>query len=143
MRSLVALSLVCCVVAAPLAQAQTHSTSQIPVNERPPGGMCRIWVDGLPAARQPAPTDCDAAVRNRPPNARVIFGSDFAQPDPRKVELDEKKGPAGSRGVVSPPRNVEKKPVDPKVTDKKADAKKPDVKSAPRKPVIVPTPRGG
>jgi hypothetical protein len=27
----------------------------------------------VPANRQPAPTDCATAIRNKPPNARVIF----------------------------------------------------------------------
>ncbi|MEO6443957.1 MAG: hypothetical protein ABIP66_02175 [Gemmatimonadaceae bacterium] len=35
--------------------------------------MCRIWLDSVPPAQQPAPTDCASAIRNRPPNARVIF----------------------------------------------------------------------
>src|SRR5439155_10103640 len=51
----------------------------IPVNERPPAGMCRIWLDDVPAAQQPAPTDCPTAVRNRPPKGRVIFGDDYVQ----------------------------------------------------------------
>ena len=41
--------------------------------DRPPMGMCRIWLDGVPAAQQPAPTDCATAVRNRPVNGRVLF----------------------------------------------------------------------
>ena len=45
----------------------------IPKAYMPPPGMCRIWVDNVPAARQPAPTDCATAIRNKPPNARVIF----------------------------------------------------------------------
>ncbi len=45
----------------------------IPKAYLPPAGMCRIWVDNVPAARQPAPTDCATAIRNKPPNARVIF----------------------------------------------------------------------
>lgn len=46
----------------------------VPKEYVPPRGMCRIWVDNVPAARQPAPTDCTTAIRNRPPNARVVFG---------------------------------------------------------------------
>lgn len=46
----------------------------IPRGFRPPAGMCRIWVDGVPAAQQPAPTDCPSAVKNKPANARVIYG---------------------------------------------------------------------
>lgn len=48
----------------------------VPADHRPPPGMCRIWIDGVPAARQPAPTDCSTAIRRRPPNARVVFGKD-------------------------------------------------------------------
>ncbi len=46
----------------------------IPNAYRPPAGMCRVWVDGVPASMQPAPTDCASAVRNRPANARVVYG---------------------------------------------------------------------
>lgn len=52
----------------------------IPASSRPPAGMCRIWLDGVPAAQQPAPTDCATAVRNRPAKGRVIFGDDFVTP---------------------------------------------------------------
>jgi hypothetical protein len=45
----------------------------VPKQYLPPAGMCRVWVDNVPAGRQPAPTDCAKAIRNRPPNARVIF----------------------------------------------------------------------
>ena len=47
---------------------------EVPREYEPPAGLCRVWVDGVPADRQPAPTDCATAVRNRPNNARVIFG---------------------------------------------------------------------
>jgi len=56
-------------------QAQT-SPSGVPESHRPPAGMCRIWIDGVPPAHQPAPTDCATAIRKRPMNARVVFGSD-------------------------------------------------------------------
>ena len=49
----------------------------IPKSERPPAGMCRIWLENVPAAQQPAPTDCPTAVRNRPAKGRVIFGDDY------------------------------------------------------------------
>lgn len=52
---------------------KTPREQPIPKAYLPPPGMCRIWVDNVPAARQPAPTDCATAIRNRPPNARVIF----------------------------------------------------------------------
>ena len=46
---------------------------------KPPAGMCRIWVDGVRADKQPAPTDCASALKNKPTNGRVIFG------DPKPV----------------------------------------------------------
>jgi hypothetical protein len=36
--------------------------------------MCRVWINGVPANKQPAPTDCWTALRDRPPNGRVLFG---------------------------------------------------------------------
>jgi hypothetical protein len=36
--------------------------------------MCRIWINGVPPGRQPAPTDCETAVRNQPPNSQIIYG---------------------------------------------------------------------
>jgi hypothetical protein len=62
------------------AQAQKRGKDDIPASSRPPAGMCRIWLDGVPAAQQPAPTDCATAVRNRPAKGRVIFGDDYVAP---------------------------------------------------------------
>jgi hypothetical protein len=45
----------------------------LPPGFAPPNGMCRIWIDNVPADQQPAPTDCATAVKNRPANGRVIF----------------------------------------------------------------------
>ena len=62
-----------------LSAATLHaqsSSSNVPESHRPPPGMCRIWIDGVPPAHQPAPTDCATAIRKRPLNARVVFGSD-------------------------------------------------------------------
>jgi hypothetical protein len=67
--------------------------------------MCRIWLDDVPAAQQPAPTDCATAVRNRPAKGRVIFGDDYVAP---------KRGGDGSKGNPSikgfaPERSGDKK----------------------------------
>jgi hypothetical protein len=62
-----------------LSAATLHaqsSSSNVPDSHRPPPGMCRIWIDGVPPTHQPAPTDCATAIRKRPLNARVVFGSD-------------------------------------------------------------------
>jgi hypothetical protein len=62
---------------APPATAQQNT--DIPVGYRPPPGMCRIWIDGVPAGQQSAPTDCATAIRNRPANGRVIFGDEYGK----------------------------------------------------------------
>src|SRR5471030_1734065 len=58
--------------------AKKAAATAVPADARPPKGMCRIWIDGVPAAQQPAATDCPTAVKNRPANGRVIFGDDYA-----------------------------------------------------------------
>lgn len=50
----------------------------IPPGFAPPSGMCRVWIEGVPAEKQSAPTDCATAVKNRPLNGWVIFGDEKA-----------------------------------------------------------------
>jgi len=79
--------------------------SDVPADARPPRGMCRIWIDGVPAAQQPAATDCQTAVKNRPANGRVIFGDEFTDSAKAK-SADKPKLPPTARGftdVKSPP----------------------------------------
>jgi hypothetical protein len=52
---------------------EKEKDAPVPKAYLPPAGMCRVWVDNVPAARQPAPTSCATAIRNKPPNARVVF----------------------------------------------------------------------
>ena len=55
-----------------------------------PAGMCRVWIDGVPANRQPAPTNCDVARARVPANGRIIYGTGTRAPvydgsyDPRR-----------------------------------------------------------
>lgn len=79
------------VPAKPQAPATRQSQSQqqiVPPGFFPPAGMCRIWINGVPAGQQPAPTDCASAVRNRPANGRVLFGDD---PPKAKKKTDKSK----------------------------------------------------
>jgi hypothetical protein len=67
---------------------QQSSREQIvPPAFYPPAGMCRIWINQVPAAQQSAPTDCASAVRNRPSNGKVLFGD---QPPKGKKNKTEK-----------------------------------------------------
>ena len=59
---------------------QNRSSGRIPPGQLPPAGMCRIWINGVPPGQQPAPTDCQTAVANRPANAQVLWGSQAAFP---------------------------------------------------------------
>jgi hypothetical protein len=75
MRLALSVALIGTVLAAPLrAQEPSRPADSVPASARPPAGMCRIWLPNVPANKQAAPTDCPTAVRNRPANARVIFG---------------------------------------------------------------------
>lgn len=64
-------------ISAAVLEAQGSPTG-VPDSHRPPPGMCRIWIEGVPPAHQPAPTDCATAIRKRPVNAQVVFGSEPA-----------------------------------------------------------------
>lgn len=70
----------------------------VPPAYRPPAGMCRIWIDGVPPGQQPAPTDCVTAVRNRPDNGRVIFGEEVR----RRGKDKPKKGKSENEGSSVP-----------------------------------------
>ncbi len=75
------------------AQGTRQKQDSIPRAYLPPAKMCRVWIDGVPAAQQPAPTDCPTAILKKPANGRVIYGEEkgkgadkvpvkgFARPD--------------------------------------------------------------
>jgi hypothetical protein len=115
------LALACTVGLAGTAHAQKKGDG-VPKEYRPPAGMCRIWLDKVPAKQQPAPTDCPTAVRNRPPNGKVLFGDDYVdKPDKgdkslpliRKFGEDRKTDRKDDRAPVrvpDPRRDRKKKP---------------------------------
>lgn len=115
MRSLVGATLFS--VAAVAGAGAQNRKGEVPKEHLPPAGMCRIWIDGVPAGQQPAPTDCASAVKNRPSNGRVLFGDDYAKPNTRK-------GPPIKRFNDDPPSDP-RPPV---------DSLKPS--SKPRRPLI-------
>jgi len=70
------------VAAAPAgAQGRQHGKAslRIPPGQRPPVGLCRVWIDGVPPGRQPGVTDCAYAYSHVPPNGRVIYGGRATQ----------------------------------------------------------------
>lgn len=78
------------------SRGSKESDKDIPASMRPPAGMCRVWLDEVPAAQQPAPTDCTTAVRNRPAKGRVIFGDDYVK---TKTSDTSSKTPARSPAI--------------------------------------------
>ena len=83
----------------PKDSPKKSGAADVPADARPPKGMCRIWIDGVPAAQQPAATDCATAVKNRPSNARVIFGDDYADSSKSKGG-DKAKLPPTAKGFT-------------------------------------------
>jgi len=93
----------------PALDAQGRNKTDIPASSRPPAGMCRIWLDGVPAAQQPAPTDCASAVRNRAAKGRVIFGDDYVAPKRGDSSAAKGKGAPAIKGFA-PTKSKAKKP---------------------------------
>ncbi len=67
-------------------QQQSSREQIVPPAFYPPAGMCRIWINQVPAAQQPAPTDCASALRNRPANGKILFGD---QPRGKKTKTEK------------------------------------------------------
>jgi hypothetical protein len=62
-----------------------QKNADVPASERPPPGMCRIWLDRVPASSQPAATSCAKAIQMRPSNGRVLFGEAGQRPTATRV----------------------------------------------------------
>lgn len=107
MKLSVVLTVAVVAFASPSVLSAQAGKPEVPASERPPAGMCRIWLDNVPAASQPAPTDCASAVRNRPEKGRVIFGDDYVAP---KRHDSTKKATPAINGF-SPAGNKKKRPL--------------------------------
>ena len=79
--------------AAGAQQQQPSASDSAPKAYWPPPGMCRIWLDKVPAKQQPAPTDCPTAVRNKPANGKVLFGDDYVEKGKDRKPDDDKQAP--------------------------------------------------
>jgi len=69
------------------ARRTDRAANRIPPGHLPPKGMCRVWIDGVPAGHQPPVTDCATAERNRTVNSRVIYGDRDSFPGKGKGKL--------------------------------------------------------
>src|SRR5688500_8672610 len=99
-------SIVALAAAAPMG-AQQLGPSKVPEGHKPPPGMCRIWIDGVPPGRQSAPTDCATAVRNRPSNGRVIWGDDDRTREADSRQRTDDRDRPQSGGDRDRPRSTE------------------------------------
>jgi hypothetical protein len=112
--SLAGLALVAIAGSAGAQKAQKQVREEIPAEQRPPKGMCRIWLKDVPAAQQPAPTDCAAAVKNNPPNGRVVFGDSEDAKNKTKTDgkaaIDPKQSTPMVKALTGKPPVVKTKP---------------------------------
>ena len=81
-------------LASPLAlPAQTRPSAvpdavpAVPREMLPPPGKCRIWIAGVPAKQQPAPTECAVALRQNPSNGTVLYGPAPTDDDDGRFDL--------------------------------------------------------
>lgn len=94
--------LVCALTTPVVAGAQSRraparDSIEIPESMTPPAGKCRIWMPGVPAAQQSAPTDCTTALRQRPANGVIVFGP--AKRDLSPFDVRNPWGPAGTEAT--------------------------------------------
>jgi len=101
-----------------MAPAATGSAN-VPVAMLPPAGLCRIWINEVPASQQPAPTDCATALRQRPANGTILYGPTERdsmgerfeeQARARRESASRAAGPAASPSAKRPAAPRERKP---------------------------------
>ena len=83
-RAALALILVAITAGPALAQGKGKNKQKaVPPGHVPPAGLCRVWYDGVPPGRQPAPTSCYEAERiaAQTSSARVVYGGDTRRND--------------------------------------------------------------
>jgi hypothetical protein len=86
-------------------KARETKASPVPESAQPPAGLCRVWLANVPARQQPAATDCATAIKNRPANARVLFGD--LRGDPAKPHQKGSPAPSAQRTIVAPRRTAD------------------------------------
>ena len=107
-RSLHVLVFAAAVAGSASLQAQARPQPQdpkpaVPRTHMPPPGMCRIWLDNVPPAQQPAPTDCASAARNLPRNGRLIYNEEPRSPMLPLIKSLKDPPPQPTKGPDEPP----------------------------------------
>jgi len=105
-RTVASFAIAAFVIVTPLG-AQGRGPDRVPPGHLPPSGTCRVWIDGVPPGRQPAPTSCARAERERYSygrGARVVYGDRDAvrRRDGWRVDRrdDNRRGERGRRRYV-------------------------------------------
>ena len=83
-RAALALILVAMTAGPAFAQGKGKNKQKaVPPGHVPPAGLCRVWYEGVPPGRQPAPTSCYEAERiaAQTRSARVVYGGDARRND--------------------------------------------------------------
>ncbi|MBL0169586.1 MAG: hypothetical protein IPP90_02495 [Gemmatimonadaceae bacterium] len=93
----------------------------IPRAYLPPAKMCRVWIDGVPPAQQPAPTDCPTAIQKKPANGRVIYGEEKGKPTDKVPVKGFAKPGLEKRPPLIPPDII---PVDPREARAERESKR-------------------
>ncbi len=119
---------------------QERISESVPVNMLPPAGKCRIWMVGVAPEQQPAPTDCQTALRQRPTNGVVVFG-----PVERESGASGFRGrPTVERALRETPRETSREtpretPREPAAAPARADTRAPSTETRPASPAQPPS----
>jgi len=114
------------------ARDSVNSAPDVPKAMRPPPGKCRIWIAGVPAKQQPAPTDCATALRQNPTNGVVLYGPPLNAGSDMRFEMNpgaerDARSPASRSSATSPRSDSVRSPRE------KAEKKAPPKPSEPPK----------
>lgn len=107
------------------AQEPRGQQPRMPESFTPPAGLCRLWISGVPASQQPAPTDCASAIRNRPSNAAVVFGPQLRGESKELRPFAGRAGQFPERQLAPEPRQLEPRQLEPRQPEARLPATRP------------------
>ncbi len=113
------------------AQVRPGTRDTVPAAMLPPAGKCRVWMSGVPASQQPAPTDCPTALRQRTGNAVILYGPTQKSANSGRFDPAVGKEPESRRKALAEQREARLVP---------AAERDAAVKAARERPVVGRTP---